>query len=131
MIKTAKQRAHANNTIGFTVLVFICGHVFGSALMVWMVMRAISLDDLVRIGSSGISESALQALAQARALYPIALGMCAVALVAACVAAARHQVTRRSGGAMQVDAAKSEKRSAAERDGDHAEKVRDPAATLH
>lgn len=89
------QRVHTN-TIGFTVLVFICGHVFGCALMVWMVMRAISLDDLVRIGSSGISESALQALAQARALYPIALGMCAVALVAACVAAARHQVTRRS-----------------------------------
>lgn len=130
MIGTERQRGRAS-TIGFTVLVFICGHVFGCALMVWMLMRAISLDDLVRIGSSGISESALQTLAQARALYSIALGMCAVALVSACVAAARHQVTRRSGSTIHRDAAKPEKRGASERDGDHAGNLRDPDATLH
>lgn len=90
-----EKRRLPTEKIAFTAMVFVCGWVFGAALLIWALMSAIGLDDLVRIAESGVNEKAIQVLVEARVLYRLALGMCAVAVVVACVTAARYQVFRR------------------------------------
>ncbi|ANJ76434.1 hypothetical protein ACUXPM_003595 [Ralstonia sp. 151470066-2] len=90
-----EKRRLPSEKIAFTAMVFVSGWVFGAALLIWALMSAISLDDLVRIAESGVNEKAIQVLVEARALYRLALGMCAVSVVVACVTAARYHVFRR------------------------------------
>ncbi|MDF6800458.1 hypothetical protein NLR17_24805 [Escherichia coli] len=92
--RSGKRRFPAEK-IAFTATVFVCGWVFGAALLIWALMSAIGLDDLVRIAESGVNEKAIQVLVEARVLYRLALGMCAVAVVVACVTAVRYQDFRR------------------------------------
>jgi len=57
-----EKRRLPSEKIAFTAMVFVSGWVFGAALLIWALMSAISLDDLVRIAESGVMLSPCSSL---------------------------------------------------------------------